>query len=1123
MIMVSKEEVKEMRSFMRAFPIALVVVLLAAPAAEGVDARMLRYPDVSESQITFAYAGDIWVVGKQGGTAQRLSSPLGHELFPRFSPDGNQIAFCGNYDGNNDIYILPASGGVPQRVTYHPAGERLLDWTADGTRLLFASSRTGIGAGRASQLYLTPISGGLAEKLPVAYGEFASLSPDGKQMVFTTKDRGGRNWKRYRGGMAPDLYLFNLEDLSSQSIASSEANDMQPMWHRQTIYFLSDRDSRQRMNLWAYDLASQEIRQVTHFEDVDVSYPGLGPLDIVFQAGSRLYLMELATERYHEVEIEVITDLAGMRPHTANVGDLIMGAGISPTGKRALFEARGNLFTVPAEHGVIRQITRTSGVAERYPAWSPDGKQIAYWSDRSGEYELTLRASSGVGEETTLTELGPGFRYPLFWSPDSKKIAFIDQAQEIRVIDVESRKLTEVDKGLWMLHYALQSFSVSWSSDSRWLAYSRGLETENTAVFLFDTKGGERHQVTSGYYSDSEPVFDPDGKYLYYLSNRSLEPIFSDLDDTWVYPNTTRIVAVPLRKDVPSPMAPRNDEEDDEEEDEADNGKDDDKADDKKKSKGKSKGKDDNDDEDTKKDEPEEVLIDLERFEERVVVLPPERGNYTNLQAVSGKVLFHRFPRTGAADKSRPVVFFDFEEREEKTVVDNVSWYQLSSDGKKLLVNQDEAYAIIDVAPGQKIEERLPTKGLESVVDPREEWRQVFNEVWRTYRDSFYDPNMHGLDWQELHRQYSTMLKDAVTRWDVNFVIGELIGEVNASHTYVGGGQAPRLERRQIGLLGVDWELADGAYRVARIIRGAPWDAEHRSPLAEPGVDVKVGDYILAVNGVPLDTNKEPAVAFASLSGVTVALTVNSSPTTEGAREVLVETMASDYMLRVRDWVEQNRQRVDQASDGKIGYIFVPNTSIWGLTELVRQLASQVRREGLIIDERFNGGGMLPNRFIEQINRKMVTRIAFRHGATATVPSITHYGPKVMLINGWAGSGGDAFPYFFKHLEVGPIIGERTWGGLIGPAVGHRTIDGGYFTAPPGRLYGPDGTWFAEGHGVDPDIPVSDDPSELAAGRDPQLERAIAEVLRLLDGYESEFVEPPPFEDRTASASADGG
>lgn len=1092
----------------------LSLCLSATTVSAEVDARMLRYPDVSETRIAFVYAGDIWVVAKSGGTAQRLSSPPGEELFPRFSPDGARLAFSANYDGNTDVYVVDASGGSPQRVTYDPSADRLVDWSPDGSRLLFASPRAS-GIPGISQLFLVPAPGGLPERLPMAYGEFGALSPDGRRIAFSTKDRGFRSWKRYRGGTAPDIWLFDLESLESRNLTANDANDAYPMWYGDTLYFLSDRGPELRSNIWALDIPSGEFRQVTSFTDFDISFPAIGPSDMVFQAGGRLYLLGLEDEAVHEVQVEVVTDLARVRPRQVNAAALIQWADISPTGKRAVLQARGEIFTVPARHGVVLNLSRTSGAAERFPAWSPDGAHIAVWSDAAGEYELQLIPAGG-GEPRTVTRLGPGFRYRPFWSPDSTKIAFIDHAQTIRVLELETGRLTEVDRGRWMLHPALQGFELSWSADSRFIAYSRGLEINN-AVFLFDTTTGSRRQLTSGYYSDTGPVFDPDGKYLYYLSNRTLQPIYSDMDDTWVYPNTTSVVAVPLRSDVPSPLAPRNDDEGVEAEDADDEGGGK-NADAKGRQEGKNAKNEDGGDND--EDTPEPLRIDFEGFEGRAVVLPIEAGNYAGLAAVSGKVVFHRSPRSGSSDEQSPIGLYDLEEREEKTILDDADGFAVSSDRKKMLVLSGDTWAIVDIAPDQKIggsgddATGLDTSKLEMSLDPRAEWRQLFAEVWRTYRDYFYDPKLHGLDWEALRAHYGALLDDAVTRWDVDFIIAELIGEVSASHTYVGGGDVERAPRRGVGLLGVDWVLDGGGLRIARIVRGAPWDAELRSPLDEPGVKIAEGEYLLAVNGVPVDTSRDPAAAFDGLAGRTVVLTVNTQPSPEGAREVLVETLEDDSDLRYREWIERNRQRVLEASGGRIGYVHVPDTAVNGQTELVRQINSQIRLPGLIIDERFNRGGQLPDRFIELVNRPMAARIFFRHGAVVTHPTVTHYGAKAMLINGWAGSGGDAFPWFFKELGVGPLVGERTWGGLIGPAVGHGLIDGGRYTAPPGRLYSVRGEWFAEGHGVDPDIPVVDDPSQLAQGIDPQLEVAVSAVLEQLEAGPPAFAEPPQFEVR---------
>lgn len=1079
---------------MRRYLLGCMLLLTSFGAAQvlaQVNARMLRNPDVSRTHIAFVYAGDIWVVAKAGGTASKLSSPAGEESFPRFSPDGTQIAFSGNYDGNTDIYVMPAMGGLPKRLTHHPMPDRMIDWYPDGQSILFASAMQS-GNTRFNQFYKVGKEGGLPEKLPLPFGEFAAISSDGKSLAFQYISRDFRTWKRYRGGMAPDIWLFDLQNFKSRNLTSNGANDAQPMWHGNTLYFLSDRDSNMRYNLWALDMSSGATRQLTKFTDFDVHFPAIGPEEIVFEAGGRLYLLSLAGEQYREVNVDVITDLTTLKPASKNVSDLIQSATISPSGKRALFEARGEIFSVPAEHGVIRNLTASPAAAERYPAWSPDGAKIAYFSDRSGEYELTLRNADGSGNEQKLSSFGAGFRYQPVWAPDSKRLAFIDQTLTLQVFDVAARKSTAADKMNWLTHGGLSSFSISWSGDGRWLAYSKLVDNQNGAIFLYDTQANAVHQVTSGFYADAQPVFDPDGNYLYFLTNRSFSPSYSDVDASWVYVNTTNIAAVPLRADVAYPLAPRNDEET-----------------------GAAKK-----DEGEKKEEAaseggkKPVQIELAGFEQRVQVLPPKAGNYTRLAAVPGKVLYHRLPRTGSDDEKRAIVYYDLKEREEKSIIDDADWYELAADGKKLLVRKRNNFAIIDVQPGQKLDKPLRTGELEATIDPKAEWRQLFTDAWRLMRDYFYDPNMHGVDWAAMRKQYGAMLDDAVTRWDVNYVIGELIAELNASHAYRFGGDQESAPRRPVGLLGADFTLHNGAFRIERILDGGNWDDEVRSPLQRAGV--RAGEYLLAVNGEPLEISKDPWAALQGLAGKTVTLTINSSPSMDGARQVLVETLDSEVRLRNLAWIEANRKRVEEASNGRVGYIYVPNTGISGQTELVRQFHGQFHKDGLIIDERFNAGGQYPDRFIELMSRRRTGYIGFRDSRPAAMSQTSRTGRQVMLINAWAGSGGDLFPYLFKEADLGPLIGTRTWGGLIGISGVPLLIDGGGITVPNLALYGPDGNWLIEGHGVEPDIEVIEDFEQLARGRDNQLERAITETLRLLEEQPPVFTPKPTFDDRTA-------
>ena len=1068
-----------------------MVLLTTMSLSAQINARLFHQPDVSETQIVFAYGGDIWIVPKAGGMATKLSSPKGEESFPRFSPDGSQIAFSGNYDGNTDIYVLPSTGGVPVRVTHHGMSDRMLDWYPDGKSLLYASSMES-GKQRFSQFYQVSAAGGLPEKLPISMGEFGSLSPDGSKIAFTDRSRVFRNWKRYTGGWAPDIWLFDLKTLSSENITNNIASDELPMWVGDKIYFLSDQGSAQRYNIWVYDTRTKASKQVTHFTDFDVHFPSDGPSDIVFEAGGKIQLLDLATEQVREIAIDIVSDQMTLKTHKESVEKYLQNATIAPDGNRVLVEARGDVFSLPAEEGFTQDLTRTPGFAERNPAWSPDGKYIAYWSDKSGEYELTLRDLTSGNIEEQVTHLGPGFRYDLYWSADSKKIAFVDQTMHINVFDLTTKTNNAIDQDPSLFEGGLRGWRCSWSSDGRWMAYSKTMDNGNGAVMIYDTKDKKLTQATSGFYSDLNPTFDREGKYLYLITNRSFNPVYSDFDNTWIYPNATELAVVTLRPEVKSPLAAANDTvavtKDKKDEKEAD------KAD--------------------KEAKDETVTIEFEGFERRIIILPPEAGNMGNLAAADGKIIYMRYPNSGSDGEDSELMFFDLKEKESKTIMKNVNGYELSADGKKLLVRQGRNLGVVGVGSDQKMDKQLALNKMEMTIDPKAEWQQIFNDTWRFERDFFYDKNMHGVDWVAMRKQYGDMIQYAVTRNDVNFILGELIAELNASHTYNGGGDQETPEHKAVGYLGVDWAKDHGQFKIKTIIRGADWDSEVRSPLDEPGVNVKEGEYILAVNGMALADYTDPWAAFEGLSNETVELTVSSTPDWENVRSVVVKTMSDETRLRNLAWIESNRKRVDEESGGKLGYIYVPSTGIDGQNELVRQFYGQWNKQGLVVDERFNNGGQIPDRFIELLNRKPLAYWNVRDGKDWQWPPVGNFGSMVMLINGWSGSGGDAFPDYFRKAGLGPLIGGRTWGGLIGISGAPTLIDGGGVTVPTFRMYNPDGTWFKEGHGVDPDIQVLEDPTQLAKGVDTQLERAIAEALKLVKDKGPIHPEPPQKENR---------
>ena len=1076
---------------------ACVSVFAYQHADAQIDAGLFRFPDVSATQIVFTYANDVWIAPIEGGTAIKLSSPSGVESFPKFSPDGKTIAYTANYDGNWDVFSIPTTGGLPARLTQHGWTDRVVDWTPDGKSVLFASGRESEKE-RYSKLFTIPAQGGAPTTLPLAYGEFASYNADGSSMALVFRSEAFRTWKRYRGGDVADIYIFNFADNSSYNISGDiDAGEEFPMWYGNAIYFLSDNGSEKRMNIWKYDMATKSRTQITHFTDYDVHFPSMGPNDIILEAGGKMYLYGLQSGNLREVKLNVVTDNTNLKPHTENVAALMQNMQIGPDGNRVVVEARGELFSIPAENGYVKNLTRNSGTAERYPAWSPNGKWIAYWSDASGEYELWTMDMENNGATKQITHLGKGYRYYIYWSPDSKKVVFVDQAMKIWMVDMATGVATNVDHGLQQAHYNLNGFTANWSPDSRYIAYLRDLDNAYYAAFIYDTQDKTIHQVTSGFYNCSEVTFDPSGKYLYVATGQSFSPTYSDLDNSFIYPNTTELAAISLKKDTPSLLVAKNDMVEIKKEEAKEE-----KADDKKDKNKKDKSEKEEDSASTIA--PTE--IDWDGIEGRMVLLPIPAGNMYNVSGVEGKIIFIRYPNTGTAEGSTPSLkYYDIEKREEKTILDGVWDYALTADGKKVLVMGDGMQAIVAAEEGQKFEKPLRINEMEMVVDPMAEWKQIFMDTWRIERDYFYDVNMHGVNWEQVKERYLKMLAGATTREEVNVVLGDMIAELNSSHAYRFGGDLEATPMANCGYLGINWTADGQYYRVGKIIRGASWDAEMRSPLDAPGIGIVEGDYILAVNGNPILTTQEPFAYFQGLGGKTVELTYNNKPSMDGAKTVVVTTLDYEGRLRNLAWIEQNRKRVEEASNGQVGYIYVPSTGVDGQNELIRQFRAQWDKPALIIDERFNNGGQIPDRFIELLDRDPLAYWAIRDGKSWQWPPLAHFGPKVMMINGWSGSGGDAFPDFFRQKQLGPLVGQRTWGGLIGISGAPTLIDGGEITAPTFRMYYQNGTWFAEGHGVDPDIKVEEDLTSLAKGKDAQLERAIEEAVKLIktEGYQA--------------------
>jgi tricorn protease len=1066
----------------------------------GTRIGMMFDPDVSRTHIVFVYANNLRLVPRQGGLALPLTQPPGRKRRPKFSPDGRIIAFESNSDGHWNLYTLPVGGGTAAQLTHHPADKALCGWTPDG-KLLFYTNAFGPFFQR--QLCTLSAQGGLPNRLPVPYGVDGAISPDGQWLAYTFFSI-PEDWKRYRGGGAPDIWLFHLQNHRAKKITDWEGTDAMPMWQHDRIYYLSDAGSEHRLNLWSYDTKSEQRRQVTRYADYDVKSPSLGPGpngkgEIVFQHGAGLKLLDLETETARPVEVRIQGDQQTFHPRMVDASKFITHGSLSPSGKQAVLEARGDLWTVPASDGSPHNLTRTSGVAERDPAWSPDGRWIAYFSDATGEYELYIIPADGTGEAQQRTTLGPGFRYRPVWSPNSERIAFTDHTGALYVHTLRSRETKRID---W--NSLGDPSQVSWSPNSSWLAYTKASENRFKAIWLYNAETGQAHQVTSGRFNDSWPAFDRKGEYLYFVSARDFSsPTFDSLySSSFVYASVDSVLAVPLRHDTRFPNTPQSNEDE---------------------PKGSSESIRERSDErgDRRKTRP---AIDLEGFERRASPLPASKAQLRNLAvAHDGKLIYGHAQPTG--EQSVRILDPSRAEKAEEIVITGTDDFQLSADGRKLLVRKGEIMAIVDAASDQKIDPPLNLAGMIATINPREEWRQIFTEAWRYCRDFFYDANLHHVDWPAVRRQYRPLLDRCSSREDLNSILNDMFGELNSSHVWLwrpGDVEQPRA--CSVGMLGVDFTLDQAAYRIAKIYEGAPWEVDARNPLRQPGINVKEGTYLLAVNHVPLDTTKDPWAAFLGLAGRAATLTVSTKPTIDAAaRDVVVRLLENrdfkdEGYLRYRAWVEHNRACVERQSGGRVGYLHVPNT--WDMRELVSQFSGQMIKEALIIDERWNTGGRGPDRMVELLNRPAYSQETYRHGPSWHYPQFSHQGPKCMLINGGCGSGGDNFPYQFRRAGLGKLIGTRTRGGLLGGTGAQPFIDGGRFGLPVIAPYDANGKWVIEGGpGVQPDIEVIDNPALMVNGRDPQLDAAIKLMLEEIQAHPAAVPRRPPSPDRRGMGS----
>lgn len=1106
---------------MRAVFVALGLLMLTvvAPAAAS-HPGLLREPDVSADHIVFAYANDIWTVPREGGVASLIASPAGRERRPIFDPTGAQVAFSASYDGAADLYVVPVAGGVPRRLTHHPAGEQLTDWTADGRLVFFANGVREYP--RAQELFAVAATGGLPEKLPVPYGAMGTISPDGRWLAYVPNSHDHRTWKRYRGGMASDVWIVELASGTSRRVTDWEGTDSYPMWRdNNTLIYQSDRGVGHRLNLWSFDVASGAHTQFTDHRDHDVKSPSIGPKDVVYQLGTELRLLDLAAGSSRVVEVAIPGERDTLRPQPRAVAEQIVAGASSPGGKRVLVEARGDIWSLPAKEGSPRNLTRSSGVAERSPVWSPKGDSVAWVADQGDAYDLWIAPADASAPARKLTALAAAFLYDPTFSPDGKKIALWDKLGQLHIVTVASGA-TQVVSTL-PGHLGTEGVPLAWSADSRWLTWS---QPDNLfghgRVRLWDNTKRELHTVTSGMFDDTWPVFDRKGEFLYLASAREFSaPRYADEGTTWIYAATESLYAVPLRRDVVSPRLPKSDEEEGAKPAETE----DDKPADDVADKGDKAEKGEKGDSPKADEPPKPVTIDLDGFEARMVLLPAGRGLFARLAVTAEHKLVYAALLPRGEDGPGAIKILDPTATKPdeivKTVLSGTGNFELSADGQKLLVVEGDRWAVVDAKPDQKIEATLPTGDMVAMVDPRAEWLQIAREAWRLQRDFFYDPNMHGVEWEAIWRQYLPLFEAATTREDVNFVIGEMIAELNVGHAYIFGGDGDEAKELAVGLLGCAFEKANGAYRVAEVFRGGDWDVDGRGPLSQPGVDVVAGDYLLAVNGAPLDPNQDPWAALVGLAGKTVTLTVSKKPILDGtARTVVVETLGSEAALLLRHWVEGRRRYVEEQSGGKLGYIYVPDTGVNGQNELVRQFVGQLGKPGLVIDERWNGGGQIPTRFVELLSRPVANYWAVRGGEDWSWPPDAHQGPKAMLINGLAGSGGDYFPWWFRKAGLGKLIGRRTWGGLVGISGTPLFVDGGGTTAPTFAFYETDGTWGIEGHGVDPDIDVLDDPALMRNGGDPQLDKAIEVLLDELETKPHRRPARPAYPDRSGMGLA---
>ena len=1067
----------------------LQILVVLAPA----QTKLLRYPDIHGDLIAFVYAGDIWTAPDEGGRAVRLTAHSGLELFPKFSPDGKWIAFTGQYDGDEQVYVVPAAGGEPRQLTFYPArgpmaprwgyDHHVYGWTPDGSAVLFRSTRS-YWAAKDGRLYTVPLEGGLPVPLEMPVSGAGDLSADGRRVAYSPLFRDFRAWKRYQGGWAQDLYIFDRDAGVETRITEHIRSDRDPMWIGGDVFFASDRDGT--LNLYRYETESKRTRQLTRESVWDVRWPATDSRRrIVYELNGELRVFDTQSERSREVRIEVPSDGVARRPRRVSAAGDVESYSLSPKGRRAVFSARGDIFTVPAEKGPTRNLTRTSGAHERLPSWSPDGSRIAFVSDVSGEEQVHVVDHLG-GEIEQLTTGVRGRLYRLAWSPDSRRLAFSDKEGKAYVLDVESRDVQQIaDEPRGRIT------DYRWSPKGGYLAFTVSVASRVNSIFIWDVGEERLHQVGGSTFDEFTPAWGAKGDYLYFLSDREFSPLISRAEWNFATNRQTGIFALALRKDVPHPFPPESDEAEVEEADSAED------ADE-------SSGEDDTDaadEEDDAQETADPIGIDFDGLADRVAPVPVPADNYSGLRTLEGALLFVRQPPFyyGRDSDAEPEIkIFDLEERELKAVT-GARNFSLSADGKKLLVRQGGSYKLYDAKADAKGPKTISLARAEVDLVPAEEWEAIFEEVWRRYRDFFYVENMHGYDWEAIRDRYRPWLAHVKHRSDLNYVIGEMIAELNVGHAYISGGDYEAPERPGVALMGAELELdsESGRYRIASILKGHNEEAEYRSPLTEVGVGAREGDYLLAIDGEDLSAGDNPYRLLRHKAARPVELLLGDSPDGEGARKVVYRPIRDESKLRYLDWVEGNRARVEEVTEGRVGYLHVPDMSSAGISEFIKWYYPQMRKEGLVVDVRGNGGGNVSQMLIERLSRKLLgTRFSRTVDDFRTYPNEVFLGHLVCLVSENSASDGDIFAARFKQAGLGPLIGKRSWGGVIGITSHGPLIDGGDVRVPEFATNDVDGSWIIEGHGVDPDIVVENDAESVLAGRDPQLERGIEEVLR---------------------------